>query len=287
MNLKQIFSDTALLERVLTLSAADSLGSDSAGRNGVNVELQLVKSFNGEQRRTGGKYLLLTQRQLYVELSQQRFDAFTLRGEAVKPDELFEDIKREQRFEAVDLFLVKVSEACETLDIVDWASLKTAQLKCPKTKRYKKAGGMITLYNDPQGELANYFMGQNSIVDPQGDICDVYTIVCFRGCDGLPRRFSVLKAAYTPQKLVETFPHSSGASNSRTAFSGQDRPADLTFVDRNAVSTKKATSFNRGVKVRLSTMFEGVEGFEVLAAGQPLDHERILSAYNELYGLAF
>lgn len=275
----RVFSDLSLLCGVVETSAAESLGSDSAGRNGINIELELVKQFNQRAQNQGEDLRLLTQRQMQELL--QRHSSVYLEGERCVSVDLLEAFKSEQRFEAVDLFLLRRNH--DELEILDWASLKTAQFHSPKRKSVEEHGSFITLFNDPQGELANYFMSRESTVEVESEICKVFTLVIFRDSSGLAENFSVFKTQVSPSSLLRAFPVFVGAK--KLSESVENESGDLTFVDRLERTGKKATSFDRGVKIRYSTMLREPEGFRTLVKLMNVDTERIQGLYRELYSL--
>lgn len=287
ITLEDIFSNRELLREVVETSAAESLGSDSAGRNGVNVELQLVKSFNALAEREGFSERLLTQRQLQ-ELANRDILNVMLDGSIIGGAELQRAVESEQRFEAVDLFLVRRDvEQDNNLLILEWASLKTAQLKTPKRKTVNEVGSYLTLFNDPEGEIANYFMGRGHNTCPEKQICQVYAIVIFRDERGVASNFTVINADLSPSQILEQFPHKLAGKNGlsrKKEISGQAYD-EVRFVDRQAVTNKKATSFNRGVKMRFSTLMREPEGVTVLLRNESVETKEICLRYQELYGL--
>jgi hypothetical protein len=273
-----VFKDIPFLQEVIVRSAAESLGSDSAGRNGINIELELVKSFN-RAAKNKHDFRLATQRQIQ-ELIAKR-EEVCLVGKRVRTKDLLEAFKQEQRFDAVDLFLFQ--RTGEQIDIFDWASLKTAQFIKPKKKQLESVGSYITLFNDPQGEIANYFLERETTIDPENQICKVFTLVIFRDSLGLAESFSVFKTETSPKTLKKTFP--CFVDKKRLSESLENTEGDLTFVDRLEKTGKKATSFDRGVKVRYSTMLREPEGFKTLVRTCAIDSRKIEKLYLEIYSL--
>jgi hypothetical protein len=258
-----VFSDTELLKEVFELSQAEALASDIDGRNGANIELQLVKSFN---RRAAGGSVLVTQRQLQKYL-QGSESAVEVQGSTIAPGNFLNMIKTHQNFEAVDLFLVRFKGM--VVEILDWASLKTCQVKRKaRSTSTCSDGEWITIYNDPQGEIANCLLNRPSTMNFDDDICKVFNLVIIRNADGLAANFCVIKSEFTPRCLKALY--------ERDPFK---------FVDRSKRSEGKSTSYNRGVKVKFGSVKSHAEGFTMLVEDGAVDPGSILERYREIYSL--